>query len=519
MASRLAQRLIKAARNGDAVAQRDLGRLYLHGGEGMAANLAAAQNWLMRAWKGGANDAALDIVAHIPPPLSDAEREQAPSTPSALSDYLAACRYAAAQGAMEAHYALGELCLAGRIADGEPALNHFHRAAAAGHIGATRRVGELMAQGIAASTESTEPTESPTNSPLHENGAAQDWLAAAAERGDAQAAERLGHLLWEQGDAAAARWLRPAAQAGDAEAMCRLAESLYIENTAAALEEAPLWLDKAARRQHPRALWRQGRARVRWLAEADGVPLAHTLPHSPSKAIAALEHAAELDETRAWWDLARIYEHAGFSGRDLRRARECLERAANADVAAAQLALGERLAARQDDLDAWLEAGRWLLAAQAQGLSQATAVLDRIADHAPRWSAEQLARQAQALTELTPEAPALALRLQLAAQFGLTMREMLFIEPQELKHGWCLTVDLRQHFRYHAWRLIHIDHEPQRETLRLAVVPSGDKRDGSDERDGSLSGATRDRARQVESRLRPLDIDPASFIHDWHSPA
>jgi TPR repeat protein len=68
MASRTAQRLIKAARQGDPAAQRALGQLYLKGGEGLAPNASAALAWLLRAWKGGCDDAATAIAINVPPP-------------------------------------------------------------------------------------------------------------------------------------------------------------------------------------------------------------------------------------------------------------------------------------------------------------------------------------------------------------------------------------------------------------------------------------------------------------------
>lgn len=68
MATREGQRLYKAARQGDPQAQLALGRLYLKGGEGLGRNPASALEWLLRAWKAGAAEAAVAIVEQLPPP-------------------------------------------------------------------------------------------------------------------------------------------------------------------------------------------------------------------------------------------------------------------------------------------------------------------------------------------------------------------------------------------------------------------------------------------------------------------
>lgn len=59
MASRRGLALIKQAKAGDVPAQRDLGALYLSGGEGMASNPRAAASWLLKAAQAGDKEAAM----------------------------------------------------------------------------------------------------------------------------------------------------------------------------------------------------------------------------------------------------------------------------------------------------------------------------------------------------------------------------------------------------------------------------------------------------------------------------
>lgn len=230
MASRKAQALIKAARAGDAAARLQLGRLYLSGGEGLAASPPAAFHWLTLA--GDCIEAAREIAARISP-------EAAAADPVA---YARACRRAADGGSAAAQRALGELLLEGYglPADPEAAREAFRLAAEAGDLAAAARLGELL---IAQPDGTAE---------------ARLWLERAATHGNAAAGRRLAELLWRAGDEAAAPWLRSAAQAGDLEAACRLGE-LLADKGGETGREGMAWLERAARQGHARALWLYGR--------------------------------------------------------------------------------------------------------------------------------------------------------------------------------------------------------------------------------------------------------------------
>ena len=488
MASREAQKLIKAARSGDAVARFRLGRLYLAGGEGLAANPAAALNWLVLAWKGGHPEAAREMAERLHPGAVSND---------ARTDYVAACREAAASGFPAAHFALGNIYR--QAGQHEAAVESFRRAAEAGHAGAAQQLGELLV-----GDAKLEPQET-----------GRRWLEEAVSRGEASAVRPLADLLWRAGDVAAEPWLRQLAQEGDTEAMARLAERLLQAPTSERLREARRWLAGAARRDHPRALWLLGRLHARWLR---GPELEGAAPHSPQKAVEYLARAAAQNVAEAHWDLAQIYEQPGHAGRDLRLARLHLEAAAHAGTAPAQVKLARRLIARRDDPEAWLEAGHWLHAAREarETREEAETLIDAIADRAPPWPAAVLARQAQLLPQLAQTHPRLAAHLGLAARFGLTTREALFIDPSGADQGWCLLADLRHHFSYKPWRLVRVETEEQRAALRAAVAPALPPFKGEQE---APEGTTRARARRLASLLYGARIDPALFIRDWQTPS
>ena len=237
------------------------------------------------------------------------------------------------------------------------------------------------------------------------------------------------------------------------------------------------------------------------------------LPRSLKQAARLLERAAAAGIAEAWWDLAQLYGQRGFSGRDLARARHCLETAARMGVPAAQLSLGEQLAARKGELKSMLEAGRWLAHAAAAGEAGAEARLSTIAGQAGVWPDEAVQRQEEALAEIAQEHPAPAARLRLAARFDLDARETLFLDPQMADQGWCLLADVGQHFTYKPWRLVRVETAAQREALALLRKAFAEEAAAND-----FTGVARARKRALESLLRRLALDPGLFIRDWRAP-
>lgn len=468
MASRTLLPLIKRAREGDVDAQLSLGRHYLAGGQGVARNLAAAAGWLARAFAAG---------------NAEAGRLLAEETPATLCEDAAlfrrACQQAAATGSARALAALAAL----REAAGLPALDDWLAAARAGDLLAARRVGELLlAAGDAAG--------------------ARPWLSAAAAGGDAPAAAALADLLWRTGDPAARAALEKTAATGDVEAMFRLGALLADADEC---KQGAAWLKRAAGLGHGRAMRRLAGMYAHIITGEGG-----GLRTDPGRAIPLLERAAAAGVVEAWWDLARIYDLPRFAGRDPRRARECLERAAREHVAPAQLALGVRLAAREKDLTAWLAAGRWLTLAQEAGEAAAADVLATIADTADAVAAatDATAAVAAALTAVRLVSPLVAARLWLASEFALTEREALCLDMARVDQGWCLLADVSAHFRYKPWRLICVERPSQREALAEASTVCRDVRLAADD----LTGELRARSRRLARLLEHLTIDARLFF-------
>lgn len=486
MATRLAQRLIKEARSGYAEAQLSLGNLYLVGGEGLAASNDAALHWLLLAARGGVADADRLIAEHVA--LDQAK--------SQLHECVEACERAAAQGHPAGYCALGDIYASSVSPSFDLGKTQaaYRRAAEAGHVAAARKLGLLLANGS---------LRDQTNA----SDEAIQWLQSAADAGDRPAAEALGTLLWRKGDLSATQWLEPEAQVGSLDAMYRLGELLCVQSSPEAAQRGAYWLERAARKGHALALWRYGRLHVK----SFGVP-GTGLPHSPLQASRLLERAAAAGVPQALWDLARIYEMPRFSRRNHGRAREYLEQAARAGVDGAELELGKRLSRYKNDRNAWIEAGRWLSRAAEKGSREAKDLLERIADRADDWPPDAVHRQDEILKAIRGEQPLVAARLELAARFGLSAREMLFIDALDIDRGWCVEIDLFRHFKRMPWRLVIIESARQRQAVERASEAFF-LADGSDQ--DLTASSTMGRARQLATLCLRMALDPALFVKNW----
>jgi TPR repeat protein len=488
MATRLALQLIKGAKNNDALAQLALGKLYLSGGEGLAANNEAALQWLLRAARAGIADAELLI----------AERVALDCAGPQVHRYMEACQHAAALGHAAGYCALGNI-YSSRVdaaVDLGKAQAAYRVAAHAGYVPAARKLGLLLAKD--AQLETARDSEE-----------ARHWLQSAAATGDRLAAQGLAELLWRNGDDEAAQWLELEAQAGDPEAMYRLGEILCRQLDAEQARRGAYWLDRAVRKGHARALWRYGRLHVNSFSSAPT-----GLTHSLLKASRLLERAAAAGVSEALWDLARIYKMPQFSRRDVGKARGYLEQAASAGICEAELKLGKRLTRYKNNRPALIEAGRWLNSAGKKGSSEAKVILERISQRASAWSLATIRRQEEILDSIRNDHPIVAARLELAARFGLSTREMVFINPLDADRAWCLEVDLSKYFKRKLWRLVLIESTDQRLALRRACEAF--LAAGSSQLD--LMGlTTRDKARHLAAALLRLSVDPSLFVHNWRA--
>ncbi len=488
MATRLAQQLISAARSGDGQAQLSLAKLYLSGGEGLAANYEAALHWLVLAAQRRSTDADLLI----------AECVALDRAGSQLHRYMDASQRAAAQGHAAGHCALGDIYSRSTDAaiDLGKAQAAYRVAAEADYIVAARKLGLLLVEG------SQRVANRPSEEAVH-------WLRSAAAAGDQPAVQALGELLWRNGDYEAAQWFEPDAQRGDLDAMYRLGDILCRQSDGERVKRGAYWLERAARKGHSLALWRYGRLHYRPFNNAPT-----GLPSSPLTASRLLKRAAEAGASEALWDLARIHEIPRLSWGDIDKAHQYLEQAANAGVCEAELELGKRLSRHKNDRSAWIAAGHWLSRAAEKGSSEARAILERIADRASNWPPATVSRQEEILTNIRDEHPMVAARLELAARFELSTREMVFINPLDVDRAWCIEVDLSRDFKRMPWRLVIIESADQ----RLALTRAREAFLVADRTSLDLTGlSTENRVRQLKTICLRLKADPSLFVRNWKS--
>jgi TPR repeat protein len=484
MVSRYAQRSIRGAKKGDPNAQLWLGKLYLTGGEGLAQNLHAALRWLTGAAKAGIREAQILIAENVP---ADIGAESA--------EYAQICEIASARGSWAAYERLGDLW---EKADPHRSAEAYLVAAQHGRTKAAMHLGVLLAQNGALAKSIQQD--------------ATTWLELAAEAGETAAIRPLAERLWESNPGRSIRWLEVLANQGDAEAMYRVG-SLLIEtlNGADDVRRGTYWLEKAARKGHPKSLLLYGRLHSRALS-----PVPTEIPNSLIQASRLLERAAALGVAEANLYLAKIHKMEGFSQRDPSMARQYVHRAAEAGLMEAELEHGKHLAKYGNDKAAWLEAGIWLSRAAEKGSQQAVKLLARISEFPPTVPDSVFEEQERMLGSIKSDHPLVAARLMLAGTFGLRSREALFIDPVDAYKGWCLKVDLTKHFKYRPWRLIAIRSDRQLGVIEHACQTFVKYKLLAPDIKGST---TRGRARQLSSLLARFAIRPELYIADWSPPS
>lgn len=329
-------------------------------GRGVGRNVAAGESWLRRAAQAGEAEAA------------------------ALVGYLQA--------------------KGGDVPPNYPeAMTWLRRAAEQGHAAASRMLGQLHFTGAAGKVD---------------REAAAHWLQKAAVKGDKPAQADLGNIVLSEGGAPdlfnVRDWFEQAADGGDLIAafnfaIC-LAEGVGVERDEG---RAMQWLRRAAEAV-PIAQYWYGRL----LVEGRG------LKADPAEARVWLGRAAEAGIVEAQVMLAEMLLNGRGGSRDRAAARDSFAKAAAQGHAGAMFALGvladgDRNGADRAAAQDWfrqaaegghpygqlmlgrylarglagstdpLEAGRWLARAQAAGLAEAQAELDRLqrAVAAPRPTA------------------------------------------------------------------------------------------------------------------------------------
>ncbi|WP_459575297.1 tetratricopeptide repeat protein [Cupriavidus sp. 8B] len=411
MASRPFLAAMKRARCGDVAAQISLGKAYLHGHDGAAANQHSALFWLARAAHGGASSVRQMIWEGIA--LEVARR-------STQADLVLAC------------YAQG---------------------GAAGSLVARWRYAQWAL--------------APDARPQADRALAVAWLRELADGGHADAAFRL--LLWLRAQPAGltnadelARLARLAAgrpaasihacaadpEPTDASGLLEQADALlnHAERHPDVIRRGRELLERAARAGLAEAQFRLGlwhgqldrQARALDAASRVGKP-SHTGAQRWLSCAAAQGHAG------ACFALACLYRNRHFTRYDVRLADEALGRAAALGHAEAQYQFGRRLwRKRGADLASRLEASAWLWRSGRNGVAAAAELLRTLIEPARPAAQRQWDLPARHVMRV-PLRGALRLmgmRVRLAQAFGLERNEMLWLDPPRARHGHCLAVDV-----------------------------------------------------------------------------
>ena len=221
----------KAAEQGDANAQYELGNMYLHGGEVVLQSDSKAAKWYHKSAAQGNADAQLGLWWMY---------LNGYGVPQDYADAVKWCRRSAEQGNAEAQYHLGEMYRDGQgVPESEIEAAIWFRKAA--------EQGDERAQSYLHNAESVK------------------LYRKYAEQGDVVAQVKLG-IIYQRGkgvrrnDAEAGRWFFRAAEQGHADAQFNLCQ-MYLNGEGVPTDdaEAVKWCRKSAEQGHIDALSQMGR--------------------------------------------------------------------------------------------------------------------------------------------------------------------------------------------------------------------------------------------------------------------
>lgn len=268
----------KAANQGNVDAQFNLGSMY-YNGNGVGQNYKKALEWWQKAANHGDSDAQYWLGNLY---------ENGEGITQDFDKSFELFRKAANQGHAEAQYALGKIYLEG---DGErqyydEALEWFQKAANQGNMEAQNCLGAMYASGIGVSKDYTKAFE---------------WFQKAANQGKAEAQYCLG-MMYYNGDG-------------------------VIQNHKKAVE----WYQKAANHGYSEALYNLSRMYY----YGDGVS------QDIGKAFDYVQKAAYKDNINAQYVLGDMYFNGEGVGQDYTKALEWYQKSANQGNADAQNMLGE----------------------------------------------------------------------------------------------------------------------------------------------------------------------------------
>ena len=530
MANREQAAEMRKARAGDASAQIALAKRYLSGDSGLARNELTALLWLDRAARQGCAEAALTIGTQISFEIAQRTTDAA----FLLQSY----KRAFDAGVVDAGLVFAKLALT----QDELKRNGSLRAEALKILELLASTGVPDAQWLLARTieGAGAPPKHSAQSELRSSEvsatgrvaldpqkSATEWTVKAAISGVQEARFELADRAWASGDYSTfLRWAVPIART-----ICQ-ENSLGIEASNASLSKkqqlttlevellfrcgdllgGQKGFDAGEPRQFLEMAAREGNKSAQlllglWLAKLDSQSL-HVLSHprraSFKCAISWLIQAGNQGSAEAWYAASKVYLKAEFADRSLVEAERFLKRAAELGHCDAQFELGVRAwRSRHNAIDADVAAVYWLQKATAQGSVEAATLLSKIAPRAEEtlWAEERL--QSLAPGRLSAH-PFLAARIELAALFGLTQTEALWLDIIRADQGHCLIIDVSDNAPKTKRRLVCVETMEEREAIDRAKFLF----QGIDCGTGGPEGNYRKRLYQLEKLLRAPPPEP-----------
>lgn len=432
MVSRIAMPLFKQAQKGEADAQLALGKLYLEGGQGVKRDPGTAFYWLKQAASRG-NAEARRLIGQgntEPPPgegVADAQTAGAAESHSANADV-----------------ALADWLLSGRVAANEEvnAVDVLRRAAAKGERTAQLRLAMLLLAGEHGPDDAED---------------AIDWMTRAAQSGSRAAAVRLAEWYWERYDPEALRWLEQLADSTEPELLYRLG---VMQEANGRSPLAAVMLERAAQLEHGPAQLCYGLLHASPLGRrATGVS------HSLKRAASWLEKASQRGCAQASFELHRLFRLRQFSLKNATLAERYLETAARQGHAQAQFQCGVACMRETLGRDRDIEAATWLLQAAKQGHREARAICRLLYSKSSAKAVAFPEDPSRFIKLLARTRIALATRMEIGVVMGLDLPEMLLFDPETADRGDFLVLDVRQHVRRAARRIVAVDSPAERALL------------------------------------------------------
>ena len=344
----------RRAEEGEAVAQLELGKVFLTGRGLIAADRRRAMYWFKKAGGQGNAEACFQLAGMYEHGIDDDRSDM----PGALAMY----RLAAERGHVGAAARLGELCSRGdgTEQDKAAAAVWYRKAAEQGHAASQYALGALCQAGDGVEQDKAE---------------AAVWYRKAAEQGYVDAQYALARLYHtgdgvEQDKAAAAVWYRKAAKQGHGEAQFRLG-MLYDDGDGVEQDKAWAYVWYALAVQHLQDAEIRFRL-ARLYDTGEGVP------QNGMQAAALYRSVAELGHVEAQYRLARMYDVGDGIPQDELQAAVWYRKAAEQGHAGAQYNLGIMLYTGDGIPQDKKEGVQWLRKAAAQGYDEAQEYLDEL---------------------------------------------------------------------------------------------------------------------------------------------